>query len=241
VTTTDPNNSQLPQQRAYSESPVTGGLADVELAENPEPRCACLLLLDTSYSMNGEAIRELNNGLAGFKDELAADELAAKRVEVSVITFGPPQLVCDFTEANAFQPPALTASGDTPMGAAIAMGLDQLEQRKKEYDAAGITRFRPWVFLITDGAPTDSWAGAAQRVHDGEARGAFSFYAVGVQGADFEKLNAIAPPNRPAAKLDGLRFRDLFSWLSKSMHSVSRSTPGTAVNLSTPGWISAPG
>ncbi|HVR46923.1 MAG TPA: VWA domain-containing protein [Candidatus Binatia bacterium] len=211
------------------------------MAENPEPRCACLLLLDTSYSMNGEPIRQLNSGLIGFKDELIADELAAKRVEVAVITFGPPQLLCDFTEATVFQPPTLTASGDTPMGAAITMGLDRLQERKKTYDAAGISRFRPWVFLITDGAPTDSWAGAAQLVHDGEARGAFSFYAVGVQGADFAKLNAIAPPNRPAAKLDGLRFRDLFSWLSKSMHAVSRSTPGTDVNLSTPGWISAPG
>jgi len=239
--TTDSTSTELPQQQAYSESPTTGGLADVQLAENPEPRCACLLLLDTSYSMNGEPIRQLNSGLIGFKDELIADELAAKRVEVAVITFGPPQLLCDFTEATVFQPPTLTASGDTPMGAAITMGLDRLQERKKTYDAAGISRFRPWVFLITDGAPTDSWAGAAQLVHDGEARGAFSFYAVGVQGADFAKLNAIAPPNRPAAKLDGLRFRDLFSWLSKSMHAVSRSTPGTDVNLSTPGWISAPG
>jgi len=236
MTSTDPA-ATLPEQRSYSETGVSGGLSDVRLAENPEPRCACLLLLDTSASMNGEPIRELNNGLLTFKEELMSDELASKRVEVAVLTFGPPQLVTDFTEATSFQPPTLQASGDTPMGAAVAMGLDRLQGRKRTYDANGITRFRPWVFLITDGAPTDLWGTAAQLVRDGEARGAFSFYAVGVKGANFGILNQIAPPNRPAAQLDGLKFRELFSWLSKSMHAVSRSTPGATVNLSTPGWL----
>jgi uncharacterized protein with von Willebrand factor type A (vWA) domain len=37
-----------------------------ELVANPEPRCACLLLLDTSGSMHGQPIAELNAGLARF-------------------------------------------------------------------------------------------------------------------------------------------------------------------------------
>ncbi len=53
-------------------------------ADNPEPRCPCLLLLDTSGSMNGAAINELNAGLVAFKEELSADSLAMKRVEVAV-------------------------------------------------------------------------------------------------------------------------------------------------------------
>ena len=40
-----------------------------EFVENPEPRCPCLLLLDTSHSMQGQPISELNNGLVAFKDE----------------------------------------------------------------------------------------------------------------------------------------------------------------------------
>jgi hypothetical protein len=53
-----------------------------EFAENPEPRCACLMLIDTSGSMSGNPISELNAGLKTFEDELKADSLSAKRVEV---------------------------------------------------------------------------------------------------------------------------------------------------------------
>src|SRR5687768_6330927 len=87
--------------------------------DNPENRCPCLLLLDTSGSMAGRPIDELNAGLVQFKDELAADAMAAKRVEVAIVTFGPVQTVTEFVGANDFYPPTLSTTGDTPMGAAI--------------------------------------------------------------------------------------------------------------------------
>ena len=57
---------------------------DMEFADNPEPRAACLLLLDTSGSMKGEAIAALNAGLLAFAEALRADRLSAKRVDVAV-------------------------------------------------------------------------------------------------------------------------------------------------------------
>src|SRR6185437_16641123 len=104
--------------------------ADPVLAENPEPRCPCLLLLDTSASMDGEPIKELNDGIIKFKDELMADALAVKRVELGLVTFGPVRVETDFQTADVFQPPMLIASGDTPMGAAILQGLDLLTQKR---------------------------------------------------------------------------------------------------------------
>jgi uncharacterized protein YegL len=212
--------------------------AAAEFVDNPEPRCPCVLLVDTSGSMMGAPIHELNQGLVTFKDELVADSLAAKRVEVAVVGFGPVCVISDFLSPDIFTPPTLQAEGDTPMGAAITQALDMLEQRKATYKAAGVAYYRPWIFLITDGAPTDPWSEAARRVHEGEEKKHFQFFAVGVQGANLETLAKISV--RQPVSLKALRFRDLFSWLSRSLQNVSRSQVGDQVPLENPatpnGW-----
>jgi uncharacterized protein YegL len=211
----------------------------VSFAENPDPRCPCVLLLDTSSSMEGAPIAELNAGLLAYKDELAADSLAAKRVEVALVTFGGDvNTVSDFGAVGEFRPPLLQANGDTPMGAAIVRAIDMLQARKQLYKQNGVQFYRPWVFLITDGGPTDEWKAAAEKVKQGEAGRAFAFFAVGVGGANFDVLREISV--REPLKLDGLRFRDLFVWLSNSQRAVSRSKPTEETPLSNPagpdGW-----
>jgi uncharacterized protein YegL len=210
-------------------------------AENPEPRVPCVLLLDVSMSMRGEPISQLNSGLELYRDELSADGLAKKRVEVSIVTFGGVvTTVVDFTTAEQFQPPQLSVNGDTPMGTAINRAIDAVNERKQVYRSNGIMFYRPWIFMITDGGPTDEWKSAAERVKQGEESKAFSFFAIGVEGADFDTLKDISV--REPLKLNALRFRDLFKWLSNSQQSVSRSTPGDEVPLVNPaspsGWAS---
>lgn len=211
----------------------------MEYAMSPVKRCPCLLLLDTSMSMRGRPIDQLNEGLQTFKSQLMDDKMAMQSVELGIITFGPVKIEAEFQTADQFSPPTLIADGDTPMGSAIERGLDMLAARKAVYRQAGIGYFRPWVFLITDGAPTDSWQTAAERIHDGDhdQKKTFSFFAVGVDGADMTTLSRICSPDRPPLPLKGLNFQKMFCWLSGSLKGVSRSQPGQRVPLAAPsGW-----
>lgn len=214
---------------------------NAEFAENPENRCPVVLLLDNSASMRGRPIDELNTGLQVFRDELFADTLAAKRVDVAIVTFGPVKVEMDFVGAQHFHAPTLTVAADTPMGAAVEQALSLLRGRKDAYKGNGIGYYRPWVFLITDGGPTDSISRAAQLVREGEEAKAFMFFAVGVEGANIEILRQLSV--REPLKLDGLKFRDLFKWLSASLSTVSKSRIDEAPALANPtgpsGWAVA--
>jgi uncharacterized protein YegL len=240
---------------------------DVNLASNPEPRCPCVLLLDTSGSMDaivanagkdtGKTVQQdgktyrvvsggtsridlLNEGLQSYHAHLMGDSLAALRVEVSVITFGGQvQTVVPFVTALEFTPPRLVAKGETPMGAAIVQAIDAVAKRKRLYKQNGLHYYRPWIFFITDGEPSDNWQEAAAMVHEGEKNKAFAFFAVGVEGANFEILRKISV--RKPLPLKEYNFREMFVWLSQSQRSVSHSKPGheDQVKLSSPaGWAS---
>ena len=205
-------------------------LLNPEFALNPDPRCACVLLLDTSGSMDGTPISELNSGLRTFQADLLEDPLASRRVEIAIVTFGEGGVtrVQDFVTADQFAAPELIAGGKTPMGEAINLALDLVERRKGDYKESGIGYYQPWVLLITDGAPTDDWRPAAQRVQAETNARRVAFFAVGVRNADMGVLSQITPR---ALKLDGLRFNELFVWLSQSQKRVSGSKPGDQTAL----------
>lgn len=212
-----------------------------DFADNPEPRAAVVLLVDISGSMKGERIAALNAGMSHFALALREDRLASKRVEVAVIGFGERvDIVSEFTSAELFNPQPLKANGGTPMGEGIGVALDLLAARQKQYREGGITPFRPMIFMISDGAPTDAWQSAAQRVQAGERAKSFMFYSVGVDGADMNTLSQISIS--APVMLRGLAFEAMFRWLSSSLSAVSRSGPGTVVPIANPvapgGWAS---
>lgn len=246
-------------------------LDQAEFADNPEPRCPVVLLLDTSGSMQGKPIQELNEGLRAFSDALKIDRLASLRVEVAVVAFGGKVRLLDvrgqprlgsemipynphalaprtltkeipfdatraFVTVDQFQPPFLRANGETPLGEAVLRSLALLRERKEIYKQNGLDYFRPWMFVITDGKPTDrNWEAAAEQVKQEENRRGVIFYGVGVEKAEMQVLSRFSEVRQPV-RLTGLAFGELFMWLSKSLSVIAHSRPGGQAPLPPVGW-----
>ncbi len=203
-----------------------GGWA-VELNdENPDPRVACVVLADVSGSMQGAPIAALEAGYASFTHYLNNDPLASKRVEVAVVTFGSAATVLvPMQEARGLQPTRFTASGRTNMAAGIHLALDIIEERKYAYKAAGLQYYRPWILLLTDGqANHEGFDEAVARLNATEMARGVTVFAVGAgPHVDWQQLSRVSVQRGPAP-LDGLRYEELFEWLSASLSNVSNST-----------------
>lgn len=198
--------------------------SEIEFAENPEPRCPCVILLDVSQSMEGERIEALRQGLESLKKALVDDLLASLRVEVSIVTFSSRvQTVQDFATPDRMVLPELRAAGKTRMGSALLHALDILEARKEDYRAHDIDYYRPWIFLLTDGAPQGEGEEvileAAEKIQLLEARNGLCFFAIGFGEADMKRLERISV--RPPVALKELKFEELFLWVSRSIRSAA--------------------
>jgi uncharacterized protein YegL len=221
-------------------------IPDVTLVDNSEQRTPLVLVLDSSGSMDGDPIAQLNKGLQLLEQELKDDAIAAKRVRVLVIRLGgydEASVVADWQDAMDFTPPTLEANGTTPAGQAVDLALTCIEDEKQRFKQAGVAYTRPWLFLMSDGAPTDQWEDAAQRCRNAEAANKVAVFPIAVgQGAAAETLAQFSNKGMASVKrLDGLRFKELFLWLSASMKVVSQSTPGGTVQLpATDTWSQAP-
>lgn len=214
--------------------PTLEPLSD-DLFLNTERRCPVVLLLDTSASMQPN-IELVNLGLKDLRADLMSDPLASQRVEICVITFGPVMVVQDFVTVDRWTVPRLRARGETPMGAAMGRAVDELTLRKQAYREAGLPYYRPWIWLVTDGHPTDNIAEGLRQVRDEVERGGIEMFTIGTAQADLGLLRKISHPRAPI-KLHEARYREMFVWLSQSLKPVSRSEPGAPIELPRPdGW-----
>ena len=219
-------------------------IPDVALVDNTEQRTPLVLVLDCSGSMAGEPIRQLNEGLRLLEEELKGDAIAAKRVRVLLVQYGGMDAVdvpAAWQDAMDFAAPTLEANGTTPTGQAVDVALAKIEEEKLGFKQAGVAYTRPWLFLMSDGQPTDDYESAAERCRQAEAANKVAVFPIAVgAGAVPEALGKFSNKGAAAVKrLDGLKFKELFLWLSASMKVVSQSKPGGQVQLpAADGWSS---
>jgi uncharacterized protein YegL len=215
-----------------------------DLLANRHRRTPCVLLLDTSSSMNGEKIRRLNDGFKAFREDILRNQMAAQSVEICVITFGPVRVESEFSLLREMNQLNFKAVGVTPMKQALELAMVKITERKTMYNNHGIAYFRPWIFLLTDGEPTDEegfpsdkYKELIQPLELAAREQKFILFTIGVDVTSYgrEVLNQLSRPfKRRCLDLENLKFEEMFLWLSGSLSRVSQSTPGQRVQLVDP-------
>jgi uncharacterized protein YegL len=211
-------------------------LFQIEIAAPEQPHFAALFLLDTSESMiENKKIDQLNKGMRFLTEDLMKDDLASIRVDIALVTFGDGavKVIHPFTLVQDFQPPLLISKGDTPLGEAISQGIDLLETRKKLYRDQGVNYYRPIIFMITGGEPTDmkkgdqKWTMIKGTIENCEKNGKFQFFMAGIEPANFELLNDLLPYGRRTIKLEqGSNLQEMFKFVSNNLKKIVRSDIG---------------
>ena len=193
-----------------------------------EPHLACIILVDTSGSMTG-CIDNLNKAICDFKNGVSVDELSRKRVDVAVVAFDDKtRISMPFSPVAEMECPRLDTGGMTNMGDAINVAIDMVKERNRFYNTMGTPVFKPWIFMITDGSPTDDISVAKKRIEEEEAKKKLKFFVVGVPGYDKHTMFQLTDR---VIELEGAKFEGIFDWLSESMVTISVSKPGAEAPL----------
>ena len=121
--------------------------------------------------------------------------------------------------------PTIKAGGGTPLGTAINLSLDCIENRKKEYKQKGVQYYQPWLVVMSDGRPGSEkqreMARAKLRTEELTQNRKLVLLSIGIgDKADMEFMKALS---KSCGRLKDMRFRDFFIWLSQSVTSTSHS------------------
>lgn len=184
-------------------------------------RLPVYLLLDTSGSMNGEPIEAVKNGVQVLVSTLRQDPYALETAYLSVITFdsSAKQLV-PLTELGSFQQPLIQATGTTALGEALTLLAQRIEAEVSKTTPEQKGDWKPLVFVMTDGAPTDDWQKGVNDLKKTKT-GLIVACAAG-PSVDTKILKQITEIVVQLDTADSTTIKAFFKWVSASVSSGSQ-------------------
>ncbi|SLM29414.1 tellurium resistance protein [Desulfamplus magnetovallimortis] len=184
-------------------------------------RLPVYLLLDTSGSMSGEPVNALKNGVQLLASTLRQDPYALETVFVSVITFNTEaEQVVPLTDLITFQPPEINASGITSLGAALKLLSQKIKNEVAKTTPEKKGDWKPLVFIMTDGAPTDDWKSGLEELKQIKT-GMIISCAAG-EGAKIDVLKQISEIVVSLDTATSETIQQFFKWISASICTTSQ-------------------
>ncbi|MDR2621985.1 MAG: VWA domain-containing protein [Dysgonamonadaceae bacterium] len=192
-------------------------------------RLPVYLVLDTSGSMMGEPIAAVETGVQTLVSALRQDPYALETAYLSVITFDSnAKQVVPLTELTAFQMPSIHANGLTSLGDALSLLSNKIDREVTKTTAETKGDWKPLVFIMTDGGPTDDWQKGLNEFRKRKT-GIVVACAAG-QGADTKVLKQITECVVQLDTADSSTIKAFFKWVSASVSTGSQKVDsGTEV------------
>lgn len=186
-------------------------------------RLPVYLIVDCSESMIGPTLDSVSRGIKALINELCGNPHALETVWVGLITFSrEAKLVVPLTEVLSFQLPKLSARPGTALGAALRLLLDCLDQDVIKPDESMKGDYKPLVFLLTDGQPTDEWEATADALKSIKNLRLANLCAIGC-GPDVD-LNVLKRTTDSVLMMRDFSsdaIQKLFVWVSASVQAAS--------------------
>src|SRR5437868_3943666 len=190
-------------------------------------RLPVYLLLDHSYSMVGDPITALNEGLSMRQRELMSDPQAVETVHISVINFAEHANPYPLVPIDQFSPPTLQAEGSTSMGQAFDLLAKSIEGDLVLNTPNQHGDYRPLVFLLTDGVPTDEYRTPFRKVRALRGSRKPTIIALGCGSAVNEQmLHEVADNVFLMQTISPETLKSFFQWISGSIVGTSRAVGG---------------
>lgn len=179
-------------------------------------RLPVYLLLDTSGSMSGEPIESVKNGVQSMASALRQNPQAIETAWISVITFNDSATqLMPLTDLATFQTPDLRASGTTALGAALQLLTQCIEREVTKTTPVKKGDWRPMVFIMTDGVPTDNWQSSLEQFRN--CKIAVTVACAAGKDAPTDVLSQITPNVVALDNADGESISRFFAWVSASI------------------------